>query len=66
MIMDYRSVYATSVLEPSIDQNEDTPLQIQQQLETFIREFRIDNKYVYRCVLFPGPTTRVTPETDFL
>lgn len=41
-------MYSSHVYEPSFGQNEDTRIQIQNQLETFILEFRHDNDYVYR------------------
>jgi DNA replication licensing factor MCM5 len=46
--MDRQSVYSTHVYEPSFGQNEDTRLQLQTQLETFILDFRHDNHFVYR------------------
>jgi DNA replication licensing factor MCM5 len=48
--MDSQSVYSTHVYEPSFGENGDTRLQIQQQLETFILDFRLDNNFVYRYV----------------
>ncbi|GAB0132596.1 hypothetical protein EsDP_00001028 [Epichloe bromicola] len=46
--MDRQSVYSTHVYEPSVGENGDTRLQLQQQLETFILDFRLDNNFVYR------------------
>ncbi|KAK3196112.1 minichromosome maintenance protein 5 [Lecanicillium sp. MT-2017a] len=46
--MDSQSVYSTHVYEPSYAETEDTRLQIQNQLETFILDYRLDNNFVYR------------------
>ncbi|KAG6039885.1 hypothetical protein E4U41_001885 [Claviceps citrina] len=46
--MDRQSVYSTHVYEPNFGDNGDTRLQLQQQLETFILDFRLDNNFVYR------------------
>ncbi|KIE00550.1 DNA replication licensing factor mcm5, partial [Metarhizium majus ARSEF 297] len=46
--MDSRSVYSAHVFEPSYAENGDTRLQLLQQLETFILDFRLDNNFVYR------------------
>ncbi|KHO01468.1 DNA replication licensing factor mcm5 [Metarhizium album ARSEF 1941] len=46
--MDRQSVYSAHVFEPSYGENGDTRLQLQQQLETFILDFRLDNNFVYR------------------
>ncbi|KAG8422393.1 minichromosome maintenance protein 5 [Metarhizium acridum] len=46
--MDRRSVYSAHVFEPSYAENGDTRLQLLQQLETFILDFRLDNNFVYR------------------
>lgn len=45
--MDRQSVYSTHVFEPSGDSG-DSRLQLQNQLETFILDFRLDNNFVYR------------------
>lgn len=49
--MDRQSVYSTHVFEPSQGESRDTRLQLQAQLETFILDFRLDNNFVYRCVV---------------
>jgi DNA replication licensing factor MCM5 len=49
--MDRQSVYSAHVYEPSYGENGDTRLQLQQQLETFILDFRLDNNFVYRYVM---------------
>ncbi|KAM4056249.1 MCM2/3/5 family protein [Hirsutella rhossiliensis] len=46
--MDRQSVYSTHVFEPSVGDTGDTRLQLQNQLETFILDFRLDNNFVYR------------------
>ncbi|KAL6878889.1 MCM2/3/5 family domain-containing protein [Trichoderma novae-zelandiae] len=46
--MDRQSVYSTRVYEPNFGDADDTRLQLQSQLETFILDFRIDNHFVYR------------------
>lgn len=46
--MDRGSVYALSVFGSNNDQGEDTNIQIQTQLETFILDFRLDNSFIYR------------------
>ncbi|KAL6875327.1 MCM2/3/5 family domain-containing protein [Trichoderma longibrachiatum] len=46
--MDRQSVYSTRVYESNFGDAEDTRLQLQSQLETFILDFRIDNNFVYR------------------
>lgn len=46
--MDSHTVYSTHVFEPSYAETDDTRLQIQNQLETFILDFRLDNNFVYR------------------
>ncbi|SPN97668.1 probable cell division control protein nda4 [Cephalotrichum gorgonifer] len=47
--MDRQSVYSTHVYTPNFNESgEDTPLQIQQQLENFIFNFRLDNRFTYR------------------
>jgi len=63
--MDRGSVYTTHVYEPSVGQTTDTNLQVEIQLETFILDFRLDNKFVYRYVVAgrfgyaqPGTTSR--------
>lgn len=48
--MDRQSVYSAHVYEPSYGENGDTRLQLLQQLETFILDFRLDNNFVYRYV----------------
>ncbi|RKF82029.1 DNA replication licensing factor mcm5 [Golovinomyces cichoracearum] len=45
--MDKRSVYSLSVLPPDYN-NEDTRGQIQNQLEQFILQFRLDSIFIYR------------------
>ncbi|KAI1444860.1 MCM-domain-containing protein [Annulohypoxylon stygium] len=46
--MDRQSVYSVSVFQSNQGPNEDTRLQIQEQLVTFILQFRHDNQFVYR------------------
>ncbi|KAG6131711.1 hypothetical protein E4U22_002410 [Claviceps purpurea] len=46
--MDRQSVYSTHVYEPNFGDSGDTRRQLQQQLETFILDFRLDNNFVYR------------------
>ncbi|KAJ9148301.1 DNA helicase [Pleurostoma richardsiae] len=46
--MDRQSAYATHMWEPPSGPAEDTNLQIQAQLESFILTFRLDNIFVYR------------------
>ncbi|KAI0135674.1 MCM-domain-containing protein [Daldinia grandis] len=46
--MDRQSVYSVSVFQSNSGPNEDSRLQIQEQLVTFILEFRHDNIFVYR------------------
>ncbi|KAJ2978593.1 hypothetical protein NQ176_g3730 [Zarea fungicola] len=46
--MDTPSVYSTHVYDPSVSETGDTRQQIQNQLETFILDFRLDNNFVYR------------------
>ncbi|KAH0498160.1 hypothetical protein TgHK011_005430 [Trichoderma gracile] len=46
--MDRQSVYSTRVYESNFGDADDTRLQLQSQLETFILDFRIDNNFVYR------------------
>ncbi|KAI1391433.1 MCM-domain-containing protein [Hypoxylon trugodes] len=46
--MDRQSVYSVSVFNSNSGPNEDTRLQIQEQLITFILQFRHDNNFVYR------------------
>lgn len=46
--MDRQSVYSTHVFDNNFNDSDDTPLQIQQQLEHFILNFRLDNKFIYR------------------
>ncbi|OTB06080.1 hypothetical protein M426DRAFT_9904 [Hypoxylon sp. CI-4A] len=46
--MDRQSVYSVSVFQSNSGPNEDTRLQIQEQLVTFILQFRHDNIFVYR------------------
>ncbi|EMR64377.1 minichromosome maintenance protein 5 [Eutypa lata] len=46
--MDRQSVYSVSVFQPTAGAGEDTRLQIQEQLVTFILQFRHDNIFVYR------------------
>lgn len=50
--MDRRSAYSLSVLAPDPDAIEDSKTQIQAQLRDFILEFRLDNAFIYRCVLW--------------
>lgn len=47
--MDRQSAFSVSVFS-SATQNEDTRLQIQEQLVNFILTFRLDNKFIYRQV----------------
>lgn len=49
--MDRQSVYSTHVFEPSHGDTGDSRLQLQNQLETFILDFRLDNNFVYRWVI---------------
>ncbi|KAK5993435.1 DNA replication licensing factor mcm5 [Cladobotryum mycophilum] len=46
--MDRQSVYSAHVYESNFGDNNDTRLQLQSQLETFILDFRLDNNFVYR------------------
>ncbi|KAI1092537.1 MCM-domain-containing protein [Rostrohypoxylon terebratum] len=46
--MDRQSVYSVSVFQSNQGPNEDTRLQVQEQLVTFILQFRHDNQFVYR------------------
>ncbi|KAI1821569.1 MCM2/3/5 family protein [Xylaria intraflava] len=46
--MDRQSVYSVSVFQNSSGPNEDTRLQLQEQLINFILQFRHDNIFVYR------------------
>lgn len=46
--MDRQSVYSVSVFQSNQGPNEDTRLQVQEQLVTFILQFRHDNIFVYR------------------
>ncbi|KAI2643199.1 MCM2/3/5 family protein [Xylaria nigripes] len=46
--MDRQSVYSVSVFQNSSGPNEDTRLQLQEQLINFILQFRHDNTFVYR------------------
>ncbi|KAH7033402.1 MCM2/3/5 family-domain-containing protein [Microdochium trichocladiopsis] len=46
--MDRQSVYSVSVFQSNSGQNEDTRLQVQEQLVNFILQFRHDNIFVYR------------------
>ncbi|KAI0883162.1 MCM-domain-containing protein [Annulohypoxylon maeteangense] len=46
--MDRQSVYSVSVFQSNSGPNEDSRLQIQEQLVTFILQFRHDNIFVYR------------------
>ncbi|KAI2622110.1 MCM-domain-containing protein [Hypomontagnella submonticulosa] len=46
--MDRQSVFSVSVFQSNSGPNEDTRLQIQEQLVTFILQFRHDNIFVYR------------------
>jgi DNA replication licensing factor MCM5 len=50
--MDRQSVYSLSVLPPDYENNDDTRGQVQVQLEQFILQFRLDNAFVYRYVLY--------------
>ena len=51
--MDRGTVYSTHVFEPGVGQTSDTNLQVEAQLETFILDFRLDNKFVYRYGRLP-------------
>src|SRR5687768_15863834 len=46
--MDRQSVYSAHVFDPTFGDNDDSRLQLQTQLETFILDFRLDNNFVYR------------------
>ncbi|KAH9904680.1 MCM-domain-containing protein [Xylariomycetidae sp. FL2044] len=46
--MDRQSVYSVSVFQNSSGPNDDTRLHLQEQLVTFILQFRHDNQFVYR------------------
>lgn len=46
--MDRQSIYSAHVYEPSSGDSGDSRLQLQNQLETFILDFRLDNNFVYR------------------
>lgn len=46
--MDRQSVYSVSVFQSTAGAGDDTRLQIQEQLVTFILQFRHDNIFVYR------------------
>ncbi|KAB5575528.1 MCM2/3/5 family protein [Coniochaeta sp. 2T2.1] len=46
--MDRQSIYTTHVYQPNFGQGEDTNLQVQEQLEGFVLDFRLDNIFVYR------------------
>lgn len=47
--MDRQSVFSTHVFAANFNESgEDTPLQIQAQLENFILNFRLDNRFIYR------------------
>ncbi|KAL2108100.1 hypothetical protein VUR80DRAFT_4273 [Thermomyces stellatus] len=46
--MDHESVYTTHVYDPNFNESDDTPIQIQQQLEHFILNFRLENRFIYR------------------
>jgi len=47
--MDRGSITTTQVFNRGADQD-DTKLQVQRDLESFVMSFRIDNRYVYRWV----------------
>ena len=49
--MDRGSVHTLHVFPQ--EEGEDTNLQVQKQLETFILEFRLDNVFVYRYARTP-------------
>lgn len=59
--MDSRSVYSAHVFEPSYAENGDTRLQLLQQLETFILDFRLDNNFVYRYVARMRKPSQIGP-----
>jgi DNA replication licensing factor MCM5 len=46
--MDRQSVYSSHVFAPTFDEGENTNLQLQAQLETFILDFRLENSFIYR------------------
>lgn len=48
--MDREAVFTTRVYPPNFEARDETPLQIQKQLEDFIYDFRLDNKFIYRYV----------------
>lgn len=52
--MDRQSVYTTHVYDPNFNESDDTPIQIQQQLEHFILNFRLENRFIYRYVVVRG------------
>jgi len=48
--MDRQSIYSVSVFQNNSGPNEDSRIQLQEQLVNFILQFRHDNIFVYRCV----------------
>jgi DNA replication licensing factor MCM5 len=46
--MDRQSVFSTRVFESNFPQAEESNLRVQEQLEAFILEYRLDNHFVYR------------------
>lgn len=46
--MDRESVFSTHVYGANFNESDDTPLQIQNQLDQFIMNFRLDNRFIYR------------------
>lgn len=60
--MDRGSVHTLHVFPQ--EEGEDTNLQVQKQLETFILEFRLDNVFVYRYAQSLGTLPLPTPVAD--
>lgn len=49
--MDTQSSWATRVYDPHFDESNDR-IQLQIQLETFVLDYRLDNRFIYRYVWF--------------
>ena len=47
--MDTQSSWATRVYDPHFDESNDR-IQLQIQLETFVLDYRLDNRFIYRYV----------------
>lgn len=60
--MDRGSVHTLHVFPQ--EEGEDTNLQVQKQLETFILEFRLDNVFVYRYAQSLGASHTLIPFAD--